>query len=100
VANFIGGPLNERRDDYDRASPLRYVNPGDAPMLLFHGTKDELVPYEQAFQMATALTNAGVPGRVEILLGHRHGWGGETAEHTQRATMAFFRSTLKLPSEK
>ena len=96
VANFIGGPLAERRGDYERASPVRYVSPGDATMLLFHGTKDELVPYEQAFAMATALTKAGVPGRVEILLGHGHGWGGETAEHTQRATMDFFRSTLKL----
>ena len=64
-------------------------------MLLFHGTKDELVPYEQAFEMATALTNAGVPGRVEILLGQHHGWGGETAEHTERAALEFFRSTLK-----
>ena len=96
VANFIGGSLDERRADYERASPIRYVNAGDAPMLLFHGTKDELVPYEQAFEMATAMTKAGVPGRVEILLGHRHGWGGETAEHTQRRSMEFFRSTLKL----
>jgi acetyl esterase/lipase len=97
VANFIGGPLGERRADYERASPIKYVNAGDAPMLIFHGTKDELVPYEQAFEMATALTNAGVSGRVEILLGHRHGWGGEAAEHTRRTTMEFFRQALKHP---
>jgi len=97
VANFIGGPLDARRSDYERASPIKYANAGDAPMLIFHGTKDELVPYEQAFEMATALTNAGVPGRIEILLGHRHGWGGETAEHTSRMTMEFFRQTLKHP---
>jgi acetyl esterase/lipase len=96
VANFIGGPLAERTKDYQRASPLHYVNSGDAPMLIFHGTKDELVPYQQAFAMATALTKAGVPGRVEILLGHSHGWGGETAEHTREATLDFFRQTLKL----
>jgi acetyl esterase/lipase len=97
VANFIGGPLDARRSDYERASPIKYVNAGDAPTLIFHGTKDELVPYEQAFEMATALTNAGVSGRVEILLGHRHGWGGETAEHTSRMTMEFFRQALKHP---
>jgi acetyl esterase/lipase len=99
VANFIGGPLSERKDDYGRASPIRYVNAGDAPTLIFHGTKDVLVPYEQAFAMATALTDAGVPGRVEIFLGHGHGWGGDTAEHTRNATMEFFRSTLKFDSE-
>jgi acetyl esterase/lipase len=96
VANFMGGPLSERRSDYERASPLRYVNAGDATMLLFHGTKDVLVPYQQAFEMATALTNASVGGRVEILLGHNHGWGGKTAEHTERETMEFFRHALKL----
>jgi dipeptidyl aminopeptidase/acylaminoacyl peptidase len=95
VANFIGGTQDERRSDYERASPIKYVNAGDAPMLIFHGTKDELVPYEQAFEMATALTNAGVGGRVEILLGHRHGWGGETADHTRRMSMEFFRQALK-----
>ena len=96
VQNFIGGPLGDRRDDYRRASPMTYVNAGDAPMLLFQGTKDVLVPYEQAFKMATALTDAGVPGRVEILLGHGHGWGGETAKHTERATLEFFRSVFKM----
>jgi acetyl esterase/lipase len=97
VANFIGGPLSDRRSDYERASPLRYVNAGDAQTLIFHGTKDVLVPYQQAFEMATALTDAGVGGRVEILLGHNHGWGGETARHTERETMEFFRQALKLP---
>jgi acetyl esterase/lipase len=99
VANFIGGPLGERRDDYDRASTVLYVSPGYATTLIFNGTKDELVPYPQAFEMATALTKAGVPGRVEILLGHGHGWGGPTLEHTERATMEFFRSTLKLDNQ-
>ena len=99
VANFIGGPLDQRRDAYDRASPVRYVSEGDAPTLIFHGTKDELVPYEQAFEMATALSKANVPGRVEILLGHRHGWGGDTLKHTQRAAVEFFRSTLKLDDD-
>jgi acetyl esterase/lipase len=96
VANFLGGSLADHRADYQRASPLHYVNAGDAPTLIFHGTKDQLVPYEQAFAMATALSNAGVPGRVEILLGHPHGWGGETAQHTERAALEFFRATLKL----
>jgi acetyl esterase/lipase len=100
VANFIGGPLEDRKDDYGRASPIRYVNAGDAPTLIFHGTKDVLVPYEQAFAMATALSEASVPGRVEIMLGHGHGWGGEMAEHTQRATIEFFRTTLKLGSDR
>ena len=64
-------------------------------MLLYQGTKDSLVPYDQAIQMATALTKAGVGGRVELLLGIDHGWGGKEMERTVRDTFAFFDEELK-----
>lgn len=54
---------------YKLASPTTYVSAGDAPMLLFQGTKDRLVPYNQAYKMVDALTSAGVPGRAELLVG-------------------------------
>lgn len=94
IKNAVGGTLAEKRAEYERISPVKYVNAGDAPMLIFHGTKDQLVPYEQAFEMATALSQAGVPGRVEILLGDQHGWGGEKLARTEQATLDFFRSVL------
>ena len=95
LTNFLGGDQKEKKDAYVQASPIKYVNTGDAPMLLFQGTKDVLVPYDQAFQMATALTNANVPGRVEILLGAGHGWGGKQLEETVRQTVDFFNTYLK-----
>ncbi len=95
VADFIGGPLEEKKDLYERASPITYVNEGDAPMLLFQGTKDVLVPYDQAFQMATSLTNSGVPGRVEVLLGAGHGWGNEEMKRTHQVSRDFFDKVLK-----
>jgi dipeptidyl aminopeptidase/acylaminoacyl peptidase len=64
-------------------------------MLLFQGTNDVLVPYEQAFIMAKALTNAKVPGRVELLLNYNHGWGGKDLEYTQRESYDFFEKWLK-----
>lgn len=94
VRKFIGGTLEEKRDEYKAASPVTYVNAGDAPMLLFQGTNDELVPHDQAFRMAEALTKAGVPGRVEILLGEKHGWRGPEARRTTAAYLAFFESHL------
>jgi acetyl esterase/lipase len=96
LEQFLGGTRQEKPEVYKQASPITYVNAGDAPMLLFHGTKDILVPYEQAFEMATALTKAGVPGRVELLLGAGHGWreDGEM-QRTQAAAMAFFDQYLK-----
>ncbi|MFN0055751.1 MAG: alpha/beta hydrolase fold domain-containing protein, partial [Planctomycetales bacterium] len=95
VKNFIGGTRQEREDAYRRASPLTYVNAGDAPMLLFQGTEDVLVPYDQAFTMAKALTAAKVPGRVELLVGANHGWGGKDLERTLREGYDFFALQLK-----
>lgn len=95
VKNFIGGTKAEKKAEYSRASPVAYVTSRDAPMLLFQGTDDNLVPYEQAFFMAKALTAANVPGRVELLLGAKHGWGGSDLERTQRETYEFFAKHLK-----
>ena len=96
VAQFLGGELKEKPEVYRRASPITYVNQGDAPMLLLQGTKDPLVPFQQAVRMADALTESAVPGRVELLVGLGHGWGGAHAKRTADAAWAFFDEHLKL----
>ncbi len=63
--------------DPTRASPLTYVNPGDAPMLLFQGTKDTLVPPLHTELMMEALTKARVPGKAVFMFGLGHGWRGD-----------------------
>lgn len=90
VEAFLGGAPEDVPDHYDQASPLFHVNKGDAPALLFQGTRDLLVPFPQAFDMATRLTKADVPGRVEFILGAGHSWGGREMERTVDATLAFF----------
>lgn len=46
------------------ASPITYVSPGDPPMLIVHGEKDELVPYRQAELFAEKLRLAGNAGAL------------------------------------
>jgi acetyl esterase/lipase len=92
---FLNAPPKEKVDDCRRASPITYINKGDAPMLCFFGTNDPLISYDQAFQITTALDNAEVPGRVELLLGASHGWMGKEMERTMEATMSFFDQHLK-----
>ena len=65
---------SEFAKDPSRASPLTYVNEGDAPMLLFQGTKDTLVPPFHTEWMMEALTKARVPGKAVFMLGLGHGW--------------------------
>lgn len=93
--NFFGGTKEEKADAYRKASPITYVNAGDAPMLLIQGTKDVLVPWAQATAMGDALSKAGVYGRVDLILGAGHGWGGAELQRTADATTAFFDQFLK-----
>jgi acetyl esterase/lipase len=92
---LCGGTKQEKPDVFKKASPVTYVNAGDAPTLLIHGTKDGLVPWTQATLMADALTKAGVLGRVDLILGANHGWGGDELKRTADETTAFFEQVFK-----
>jgi acetyl esterase/lipase len=97
VDDLVGATRDEKPELRKAASPVTYVNPGDAPTLIFHGTKDALVPYNQAFKMTDVLTAAGVPGRVELILGAGHGWGGAELFRTLEGSTKFFEAELKKP---
>lgn len=90
VDGFIGGDDEGRAERCAKASPITYVTKDDAPILMFLGTKDPLVPASQATKMAEAMSAAGVPGRVELLIGAGHGWGGEELKRTLNASAEFF----------
>ena len=52
-------------------SPVSFVGPGDAPLLLASST-NELVPLGQATEMARRLARAGIPHRLLVYPGSRH----------------------------
>lgn len=95
VKDFLGGTPLEKPEASAKASPLTYVSSDDPPVLTFQGTKDPLVPHSQAIKLTEAMSKAGVPGRVELLIGASHGWGGAELEHTKAETLAFFDRYLK-----
>ena len=95
LERFLGGKPQDKQAECKQASPITYVTKGDAPMLLFFGTKDPLVPYDQAFQMTKALTDAGVPARVELLIGAGHGWGNPEMKRSLDETWSYFDRYLK-----
>jgi acetyl esterase/lipase len=95
---FLGGPQEGKREECRRASPVTYVSKGDAPMLLLQGTNDPLVPHAHAIRMADAMQAAGVPGRVELIVGAGHGWGGAELVRSADAMTAFLAEQLKAPA--
>ena len=95
LVDFLGGTLAERRDTYRRASPAHYVDPNDAPVITFHGTKDPLVPFGQAIRVDRTLRHHGVASRLEALEDRGHGWWGPDLHRTQKLAIEFFDEHLK-----
>lgn len=57
---------------YQQASPITYVDANDPPVLMLHGTIDEVVPVNQSDLLAAALEKAGVPYIYDRLPGWPH----------------------------
>jgi dipeptidyl aminopeptidase/acylaminoacyl peptidase len=74
VTLFLGGTPAALPDRYEAASPLRHVTADDPPMLLIHGDDDLLVPPDQSQSLASTLESAGVPHRLILVPGARHGF--------------------------
>jgi dipeptidyl aminopeptidase/acylaminoacyl peptidase len=46
------------------------------PILLLHGTADDMVPAEQSVRLAEALSRAGAAVELEVVPGATHFWKG------------------------
>lgn len=92
---LLGGDLSERRRLARDASPIAWVSADAAPMLHVHGTRDELVPFEQSERMHAALRGAGVASVLRPVPGAGHGHGGDFETGVLSAEVAdFFDRTL------
>lgn len=72
VQGFLGATWDENPDLHLKASPMHYLNAGDPPTLIFHGTIDEVVPVEQSERLAARLGELGIPCVFERFEGWPH----------------------------
>jgi acetyl esterase/lipase len=81
--SFFGCTIEGCPPDVARpASPLNFVDSGDPPTLLIHGSADNLVPPDQSERLAAAMRKAGVPVQLLLLPGADHGWTSATPDAT------------------
>jgi acetyl esterase/lipase len=71
---FLGDEAHRPSDRAGEASPIEHITRDVPPMLLIHGTDDAWVPLDQSVRMANALDRAGVPHRLLVVDGARHGF--------------------------
>jgi len=61
-------------------SPAQNVTPDDPPVYICHGTKDDVVPFQQAEVMEAKLKAAKIPVTVTKKEGAGHGWKNMNAD--------------------
>ena len=83
----------------EEVSPALHVDTGDAPTMLFHGSRDIVCPVASSRFMHGALTSADVPTEIKIYEGEGHGFSGEPErESAEMAKVWFDRWLLKTSS--
>ena len=86
---FMGGAGSSDRR-LDERSPAQLAAQADAPILLIHGRRDTVVPYDQSEIMARALRAAGKPVELVTLDGEDHNLSQATTRSQMlEATVAF-----------
>src|SRR5271154_2670270 len=90
LSSFLGADFATHPEVWRDASPVFHVAKSNAPILIIHGTRDEMVPISQAEELNAALTKVGA--KVQFLRLDSDHMFHEPGPHRQLAleTQAFF----------
>ena len=92
----LGGNPQQMPERYRDASPINQVNRNSPPMMLVHGTADELIAIEQSERFAEKLKEAGVPAELLRIESGAHCSFGKDSEHVLRKMEAYVKKSLGL----
>jgi dipeptidyl aminopeptidase/acylaminoacyl peptidase len=85
------GPYPARRDVYHDRSPIHFADQLSAPIALFQGAEDPIVPPNQAEAMVAALKAKGLPFQYLLFDGEQHGFRrAQTIKRTLDAELYFY----------
>lgn len=80
----MGMPKEGNEDSYSLLNSVYYIDPQDVPIGIFHGIKDNVVPYCQSERFHDALVQAGVPTFLVSPQEGGHGFNMYSPENLQR----------------
>jgi acetyl esterase/lipase len=72
VSAYLGGSLQQKPEQYKKASPVNYVKPNGVPILTIHGDKDTSVSSDQAVLFDARMKEVGAPHTLIIESGRGH----------------------------
>jgi acetyl esterase/lipase len=73
LERLFGGPLGSTMELAKLASPVFHVDSSDPPLLLLHGDQDPQMPINQAHELHGVYEAHGLPVRLEVIHGAKHG---------------------------
>jgi dipeptidyl aminopeptidase/acylaminoacyl peptidase len=76
------GPYPERKDLYEKRSPIHFTDQLSCPVIFFQGLEDKIVPPNQAEMMVEAIKAKGLPVAYVTYEGEQHGF--RRAENIKR----------------
>jgi acetyl esterase/lipase len=98
---FLGGDPEQKPENYKKASPVNWVAWDDPPLLLIHGNKDTVVPFDQSARMARAYRKLGLSIRLVKVrnAGHNFQKAGNapispSIEKIKQISVEFFQKAL------
>ncbi|MBN8689680.1 MAG: alpha/beta hydrolase [Armatimonadetes bacterium] len=91
------GSLDAPVEQLRAASPLYNVSETDSPIVLLHGTEDDIVPCEQSKRLAGALEAVGVPVTLDLLPGESHSFSYAGWMRIREQFLSFIR-TFETPT--
>lgn len=94
-SNLIGVPLGSDPAKGEAVSPVHYVSKESAPILIFQGTVDALVPFAQSQELADDLKKAGASVLLQPMPGSGHGGPAFGLPAVRELIKRFFDKNLK-----
>jgi dipeptidyl aminopeptidase/acylaminoacyl peptidase len=86
------GPLPEAAHLYRERSPIFFADRIQAPLAIFQGDEDRVVPRQQSDELAKILQRRGIPHVYHVYAGEGHGFRKpETIQHYYQTVAAFLR---------
>ncbi|MGI8923918.1 MAG: alpha/beta hydrolase [Fimbriimonadales bacterium] len=95
IGQFMGAPFAQSSAAWIEASPLYQIMPSTSPMLIIHGSDDDVVWPDQSKRLKEALDNAGVENELIILEGEGHSFSMQSFETILDRALGFFDARLR-----
>lgn len=95
-SELMGGPVQELAVEVQRANPCRYARADSPPVLIQHGTHDQLIPFGQAELLRDVLEEAGASVEFHAIPNALHGFNGyPDPQSLRRVALDFLNAHLR-----